>query len=131
MNLYANSNFSQPFATVQNDTFIVARPSSMTSVEQANESVKDFQLQQNYPNPFNNTTVVRYSISEDSQVSIKVYDISGREIETLVNSNQAPGTYSIGFGNSALASGTYLYRMTTKTAEGKTSVQTKKMIVMK
>ena len=131
MNLYANSNFSSPFAVATEDTFLVEHPSSTTSVAGNNSGAKDFRLEQNYPNPFNMSTVVRYSIPEEADVMIKVFDITGREIETLVNTKQNAGTHSVGFGNTELSSGTYFYRLIAKSANGNTTMETKKMIVMK
>ncbi len=131
MNLYANSNFSHPFAVATDDTFLVEHPSPTTSVASNNSGLKDFRLEQNYPNPFNMSTIVRYSIPEEADVMIKVFDITGREIETLVDTKQVAGTYSVGFGNTGISSGTYFYRLVAKAASGNTTVETKKMIVMK
>lgn len=88
-------------------------------------------LAQNYPNPFNNSTVIRYTINELSFVTITVYDITGKEIATMVNEQKNSGTYSVGFNNQNVASGTYVYRMVTNSSTGSTTVDTKKMIVMK
>jgi len=136
MNLYANQNFSSPFAIATGDTFVVEQqssssPSTLTSVANDKFNLKNFRLEQNYPNPFNMSTIVRYSIPEEAEVTIKVFDISGREIGTLVNTKQAAGTHSVGFGKTDIASGTYFYRMVARTSDGNTNVETKKMIVMK
>ena len=93
--------------------------------------VKAFQLKQNFPNPFNPATTIEYSISESSPVTIKVFNIEGKEIATLVNSYHAPGNYSIEwngmnrFGQPA-ASGTYIYEI----IAGKFH-EAKRMILMK
>lgn len=71
-----------------------------------NEPVK---LSQNYPNPFNPSTVISYNVNDNANVSIKIYDMTGREIRTLVNSFQNAGTYSVNFNASNLASGIYFY----------------------
>ncbi len=84
-----------------------------------NEPLPDkFELMQNYPNPFNPTTEIRYQIpevrsqrSEVSHVSLKVYDLLGREVATLVNEELKPGRYERIFDGSGLASGVYLYRL--------------------
>lgn len=131
MNLYANQNFTSPFAIVTGDTLVVERQLSTTSVQNNNTAMKDFRLEQNYPNPFNASTIVRYSIPEEAEVTIKVFDITGKEIETLVNTKQAAGTHSVGFRKSDIASGTYFYRLIARTADGNTTVDTKKMIVLK
>jgi hypothetical protein len=71
----------------------------------------EFVLRQNYPNPFNPTTAVSYQLSAVSKVKLVVYDILGRELATLVNEVKQPGTYSVLFNASGLASGMYLYRL--------------------
>ncbi len=78
-------------------------------IEVLYEGVKEFALEQNYPNPFNPTTIINYSIPEDAHVSIKVYNILGREISTLVNRDKKAGSYSVEFNGADLASGVYIY----------------------
>ncbi len=86
-----------------------------------------FQLDQNYPNPFNPQTKINYKLSSFSHVTLKIYDLLGREIETLVNEFQQPGSYSAYFTiNSSLASGVYFYKL-----QASDFMQTKKMIVLK
>lgn len=87
---------------------------------------KDFKLEQNYPNPFNPSTVINYKLSTASDVVIKIYDLRGRELETLVNGRMQAGTYSITFNGAGLSSGVYFYRMT---ANGFS--ETKKMHLIK
>lgn len=70
-----------------------------------------FQLCQNYPNPFNGTTIIRFEIPHSSNVSLKVYDLLGREISTLINNNLRRGWYQIPFDAGSLASGVYVYRL--------------------
>ena len=71
----------------------------------------EYELEQNYPNPFNPTTNIRYSIIKTTKVTLKIYDILGREVKTLVNTEQAPGNYTIIFNAQNLASGVYFYRL--------------------
>jgi len=71
----------------------------------------EFHLYQNYPNPFNSSTVIRYSIDENVNVSLTIYDLLGRKIKTLVNEQKTPGTYSIIFDSLDLASGVYFYQL--------------------
>jgi hypothetical protein len=73
---------------------------------------KDFVLSQNYPNPFNPTTVINYQLPVTSRVVVKVYDMLGREVATLVNEVKSAGYYSVDFNASALSSGIYFYRIT-------------------
>jgi photosystem II stability/assembly factor-like uncharacterized protein len=71
----------------------------------------DFKLSQNYPNPFNPNTRIKYSILNGGAVSLKIYDILGREIETLVNGYQNPGSYEVEFTPRSLSDGVYFYRL--------------------
>jgi len=72
---------------------------------------KDFALHQNYPNPFNPSTTIKYAVPKTSLVSIKVYDLTGQEVASLVNEVKEVGTYEIKFDARNLASGVYIYRM--------------------
>jgi hypothetical protein len=85
-----------------------------------------YELAQNYPNPFNPITRIRYQIPEPAFVTIKVYDVLGNEIETLINEEQIAGTYAINFDGSGLTSGVYYYSITANEF-----LQTKKMILLK
>jgi Secretion system C-terminal sorting domain len=91
-----------------------------------------YALEQNYPNPFNPTTKIEYELPENAKVTLKVYDITGREVTTLVNNEQQQaGFYEVNFGNYHFASGVYIYRMMAS-ANGKTSfVKVKKMLLIK
>ena len=80
-------------------------------VEVNNVFQKEFKLLQNYPNPFNPTTVIEYSIPKASHVSIKVFDILGKEVATLVNKNQENGSYKVQFNATKLSNGTYFYKI--------------------
>ncbi len=70
-----------------------------------------FALSQNYPNPFNPSTVINYSIASASHVVLKVYDLLGKEIATLVNESMEPGNHTATFEASLLSSGVYFYRL--------------------
>jgi subtilisin-like proprotein convertase family protein len=87
---------------------------------------KEYKLFQNYPNPFNPTTNIKYQISNNGLVSLKVYDILGKEVETIVNEYQNAGIYEVQFQGSSLPSGVYLYKLT---AGDYTSV--KRMVLVK
>jgi len=95
---------------------------------------KVFALEQNYPNPFNPTTVISYQLPVASEVSLKVYDVLGREVMTLVNGRQEAGAYNFNFNASNLSSGVYFYRLQASATNGASSsnfVSTKKMMLVK
>lgn len=71
-----------------------------------------YELSQNYPNPFNPTTTIEFIIPNDEKVTIKIYDILGREVKTLLNEFRETGHHEVEFNASHLASGMYIYRMT-------------------
>lgn len=87
---------------------------------------KKSNIEQNYPNPFNPTTKINYTINNDGWVSIKIFDINGKQITTLVNEYKKVGYYSIDFNGNNISSGMYYYRFETKG-----NVITKKMILIK
>ena len=91
---------------------------------------KKSDLSQNYPNPFNPITKIDYNITYNSKVTLKIFDITGREISTLVNETQEAGYYTVQFNASEFASGTYFYRMTTE-GDQNNFIMTKRMILIK
>ncbi|MBN1638250.1 MAG: T9SS type A sorting domain-containing protein [Ignavibacteriales bacterium] len=100
---------------------------SLTDIdEQGNNIPNKFRLEQNYPNPFNPTTTIKYSVPENSMVKIKVYDVIGKEVATLVNEEKSVGNYSVEFDAANLTSGIYFYKLITENY-----IETKKMILIK
>jgi len=83
-------------------------------------------LEQNFPNPFNPTTAIRYEMRDVGYVRLRIYDLLGREIATLVNEQMGPGTYNVQFDGTAFASGTYLCRL-----EVGGFVETKRLVLLK
>lgn len=99
----------------------------ITGVEQVPNGIPTtFNLSQNYPNPFNPTTEIQYSIPKSGIVTLKVYNILGQEVMTLVNQQQTTGSYKVDFNASNLASGIYMYRL-----QSGNYTLTKKMVLLK
>ncbi len=100
----------------------------VTSVKRVNVAPIKYALLQNYPNPFNPSTVIKYSIEKAGKVSLKVYDLLGREVSTLVDDNQAAGSYTVTFNTTgrSFSSGVYFYRL-----ESGSFVSTHKLILLK
>jgi hypothetical protein len=73
-----------------------------------------FSLSQNYPNPFNPSTQIKYTLPALSHVALKIYDILGREVRTLVDGFRPPGVHTVRFDATGLASGVYFYKLTTE-----------------
>jgi hypothetical protein len=99
---------------------------SITSVAGTPPVPYNFQLSQNYPNPFNPSTIIRYSVPERSKVTLKIFDITGRELLTLLNGEINAGNYEINFNASKLPSGVYFY-----TLRSNSFASTKKMLLLK
>jgi photosystem II stability/assembly factor-like uncharacterized protein len=121
------------------DTGVVYRTSNNGNmITEVNDSKQNFipclfELYQNYPNPFNPTTIISYTIPASlnpskggTSVVLKIYDVLGREITTLVNEQKSSGTYEVKFNGTGLSSGIYFYRLTAGDY-----IQTKKMVVLK
>lgn len=85
-----------------------------------------YKLYQNFPNPFNPSTLIKYSVPENSFVTLKVYDILGKEVATLVNEQKSQGSYEVQFDAGRLSSGTYIYQLKTNNF-----IENKKMIIEK
>ena len=84
-------------------------------------------LSQNYPNPFNPSTTIFYSLKKSAQVSLKIYDLLGREVTILVDAYQRPNTYAVRFEASDLVSGIYYYQLQI----GIEFTETKKMMLLR
>lgn len=92
-----------------------------------------YELEQNYPNPFNPSTRIKYAISSKQFVSLKVYDILGRELATLVNEEESAGSYEVEFNAPYLSSGVYFYQLKVYNTDGGTSgfIANQKMILLR
>jgi hypothetical protein len=108
-------------------SFNIARYNeNLTSAEEDITQPAGYSLFQNYPNPFNPVTSINYQIPEEGMVSLKVYDMLGREITTLVNEYKSSGKYNVEFNGSGLSSGVYIYKLYVNN-----KVFTKKLLLMK
>lgn len=107
--LYIGTHLSS-LTTGQEKTLIAIRD-TVTIVEDENTSISSFKLEQNYPNPFNSATNIKYSIPQSSRVVIKIFDIIGKEVATLLDRYQESGSYDIIFRPDNLASGIYFYQL--------------------
>ena len=124
---------SVPSDTVQSETGIINNTGPVSWTDRFPSDVKiaetlpdNYFLQQNYPNPFNPSTTISYLVPEIEFVTLKVYDVLGNEIVTLVNGEKSVGSYKAEFNGIELPSGIYFYRL-----QAGSFVETKKMILMK
>ena len=117
-------NYSTEFSTSASFTLT---PESVTAVKENTPVViGSFKLNQNYPNPFNPSTVISFTIPNQSKVTLKVYNILGSEVETLVNESKPAGSYNVTFNAGKLSSGVYFYQLIAGNF-----VSTKKLLLLK
>ena len=130
-NIFLNKNIGWTYTFNLNKGIHTTSGGDTTFFTSIDESVliqpDNFILKQNYPNPFNPKTIISYELETSSSVSIKVFDILGKEITELINKKQNPGKYEIDFDGSALSSGIYFYSLVT---DGVTR-DTKKMLLIR
>lgn len=107
--LHIKYNINPFLSTNQLATVIFKPDTTISIIELGNQFQYTFNLQQNYPNPFNPTTSISYTIKEMGLVTLKIFDVLGREVSVLVNEIKEPGKYSINFDASKLSSGVYIY----------------------
>jgi hypothetical protein len=134
LSLYSNGIYSLEF----NKSYIFAgtidgiwrfkHPENITAVDEFNKIPTGYSLAQNYPNPFNPSTIIRYQIPVSGYVTLKVYDLLGKEVASLVNEYRQAGIYNSTFStlHSTLSSGIYFYQL----RAGK-FIETKKLILLK
>jgi hypothetical protein len=107
-------------------SFFAIDPEIMTVVDDKTQTIGGFALGQNYPNPFNPSTTISYQLPQESLVTLKVYDVLGNEMVTLINEEKPAGSYEAKFDASKLSSGVYVYRL-----QAGNFIQTKKMMLVK
>ncbi len=106
---------------------LIQKVVKMVDVEKENDViVSDYSLSQNFPNPFNPTTEIKFTLAKTGFVSLKVYDLLGQEVASIVNEELSQGSYKVNFDASRLASGTYIYNLRTNEIS-----LSKKMMVLK
>ncbi len=108
----------------ESDSVFTIKP--LVKIQEGSEIPTKYTLYQNYPNPFNPSTIINYSIPKRSNIIIRVYDIIGREMATLLNEEKDAGNYSVKFDGSKLSSGIYFYQL-----RSGNFVETKKLLLMK
>jgi len=130
MLVVGNVPSSAPNTGLVNGDYHILLAESFVSVEDQNQMPMDFKLYQNYPNPFNPVTSIQYAISSRQFITLKVYDVLGNEIATLVNEEKTAGEYEVEFNSVSgirdLVSGIYFYQL--RSGE---FIQTKKMMLLK
>jgi hypothetical protein len=108
------------------DNITLSKGEIPTAIEFVNPAFPNsFQLYQNYPNPFNPATIISYSIPINGNVSLKIYDILGREVAILLDENKMRGAYTLEFKPSGFVSGVYFYRI-----KAGSFIDTKKMMLI-
>ena len=109
----------------------IEAPSKYFSDNGLSNTEMKYSLSQNYPNPFNPSTEIKYSLAEDSYVTVRVYDVLGTEVKELVSNTQTAGAHTINFNASNLPSGVYIYRITASHNGRIEFTESKQMILMK
>jgi hypothetical protein len=118
--------------TLDIDGFRVFRTwGNVVGITPISEVAENFSLSQNYPNPFNPSTKINFSIPERSFVTMKVYDMLGKEVMQLVNSDYSAGTYAVDMNANGLSTGIYMYTITATTESGNILKDTKKLMLVK
>jgi hypothetical protein len=118
---------------ISNGLFVIKTNFPMTGSSQLNSAMPEtFSLEQNYPNPFNPATTIKFSLKENSDVKLSIYDMKGAEVTRLFSDRRDAGVYEVSFDASkhGLSSGTYLYRIDVAGRSSNYS-ETKKMILTK
>ena len=128
LKLVVNNNFncSYTLSKIYSDESVLAKSNSKQIDFTGSNPVTSYELTQNYPNPFNPSTTIKYQIPQSGNVTIKVFDILGAEVATLVNEFQSKGRYDVNFDASKFSSGVYLYQLRVNDF-----AQTKKMILLR
>lgn len=123
---FGKDKYGNIYITNVSDNKIYKLDDLATSIDPVSQTAGKFSLAQNYPNPFNPSTTIEFSLNRSSKTTLKVYDMNGKEVATLLNSNLNSGTYNVYFDAEELSSGIYIYEL----VSGEFSM-TKKMVLLK
>ncbi|MDY0082689.1 MAG: T9SS type A sorting domain-containing protein [Ignavibacteriaceae bacterium] len=128
LRLVVNSNWEFDYALSERiaEETVLGKGNMKQTNFAGNNLVTEYDLAQNYPNPFNPSTTIKYQLPKDGIVTLKVYDILGSEVATLVNEQKTAGRYEVSFDASKLASGVYIYKL-----QSGEYVSSKKMMLLK
>lgn len=121
-------DFDSSFEYFNLNSIVIVKTISVSNNSSVVED--DFKLNQNYQNPFNPSTVISYELQVTSYVTLKVYDIFGKEVVSLINEKQNAGEYSVTFDGADLSDAVYFYRLNSE-INGQNNVMTKRMILIK
>ena len=125
---WAGSGAVEYYTNVPADQFMQITEGNASAIDDdASPALRTFELKQNYPNPFNPSTSISYRLSAAGQVELAVYNALGQRVQTLINSRQEAGSYTVSFDARTLSSGIYYYKLQT----GSGWSQIKKMVLMK
>lgn len=126
-NVYTQSYFSWTINKWTYSKTLPTIPVSITGIQKAGSDIPDnYSLEQNYPNPFNPTTTISYYIPKEAFVTLRIYDVLGKEVAEIVNRDQRAGRYQVEFNAANLSSGIYYYKI-----KAGSFTETKKMILLK
>lgn len=126
LSLKSGSVASEPISGIQHITFGATGDGTLLAIQQYTAKEKSYSLMQNYPNPFNPSTQIRFSLADKGLVTLKIYDVLGNVVKTLLNEEKPAGEYNVQFDAKSFASGVYFYVLHT----GNFSM-TKKMLLIK
>lgn len=130
--LVVNSYFGQPHTgTISISSIQAVEGTLATAVTSRSHVPASFSMDQNYPNPFNPSSTISYQLPTSSSVTLKVYDILGREVATLVNGMEQVGTHIVPIDGSKFSSGVYFYTITAKGTHGVVFTSTRKFLLLK
>lgn len=108
------------------DGIILKNRGIISGISSSANQTTDYSLSQNYPNPFNPTTTISFSIPTTAKITLSIFDVNGRKLETLINEQKSPGNYEVEFDGSNFSSGTYFYKITVGEF-----TETKRMVLIK